>query len=267
MSEVPFDRFLAKRKRHPGGLGRAPVFHSQKEFLAYMAGAKEGEGEAEHLTRMAQEEEKLKHAVALAEDRQRSGEASGQKEILAALDGLGNFYVGQQRWQEAIQEYIRVLDGTPPGDSRAKICVMLGILYENAEDFPSAEEIYRSALAEGPKHPDICYWAHNNLAYCLVMQGRYEDAEPYSRRAIEVIPRRHNAHKNLGLALEGQGRHEEAVLALMEATELGPLDDRAFHRLDEIVAFHPKLLKRIPGLKARIERYRRRCGDAGRSGI
>jgi tetratricopeptide (TPR) repeat protein len=235
--------------------------------LAYTAGAKEDEGEAEHLTRMAQEEEKLRHAVALAEDRLRSGDASGQDEILAALDGLACFFVGQQRWQEAIQEYGRILDRTPQGEPRARIGVMLGIACERAEDLSSAAEAYRSALDEGPTQPDIRYWAHNNLAYCLITQGRYEDAEPYCRRAIEVIPRRHNAHKNLGLALEGQGRHDEAVFALIEATELGPLDDRAFRRLNEILALHPKLLKRIPGLKARIERCRMLRGDFGRGGI
>jgi len=235
--------------------------------LAYTAGAKEGEGEAERLTRLAQEEVKLKHAVALAETRLRRGEASGQEEILAAIIRLLRFYMGQQRWQEAIQWHTEMVDRTQPGEPRARIYVMLGIACERAEDLSSAAGAYRSALAERPTVPDILYWAHNNLAYCLAMQGCYEDAEPHCRRAIEVIPGRYNAHKNLGLALDGQGRHEEAVFALIEATELGPQDDRAFRRLEEIVALHPKLLKRIPGLKARIERYRMLRVDAGRGGI
>jgi tetratricopeptide (TPR) repeat protein len=66
-------------------------------------------------------------------------------------------------------------------------------------------------------------------------------------------PDRYNAHKNLGVALEGLGRYAEAAISYLTASRLNPKDPRALKHLDDLVATHPEVRRKIPGLKKQID--------------
>lgn len=98
---------------------------------------------------------------------------------------------------------------------------------ERREDWASGVDCYGAALDLGPVAPELRYFGHNNLAYCLIRLTRFDTAEPHCRAAIEVDPGRHNAHKNLGLVRQGQDRPAEAAACFATAFRLCPSDVRA----------------------------------------
>jgi tetratricopeptide (TPR) repeat protein len=115
-----------------------------------------------------------------------------------------------------------------------------------------AAAIYRSVLAEDPKHPhalhllglvthqegrfqeaaDLIHRAlevhgphpvfHSNLAAVYLELDRLDDTIAHAREAIRLAPGLGNAHNNLGVALMRQGRYDEAVPAFVAAIRLHP---------------------------------------------
>jgi tetratricopeptide (TPR) repeat protein len=106
-----------------------------------------------------------------------------------------------------------------------------------------AIEHYQLALALNPIDPRVRYFGHNNLAYCLLQQGRSVDAAPHCHAAIAINEDQYNAHKNLGLAYEGLGRFSEAALSFIHATRLAPSEHRAWLHLEKLLTEHPELAK------------------------
>ena len=86
-----------------------------------------------------------------------------------------------------------------------------------------AEACYRQALRLQSDSPD----ALANLGGLLVELGRFPEAEPLCRRALQIRPD-YIAYTNLGLALAGLDRGEEAVACHREAVGLRP-DAAAAH--------------------------------------
>src|SRR5439155_19580770 len=64
--------------------------------------------------------------------------------------------------------------------------------------------------------------ACNNLSNVLQACGRFEEAEAFSRRAIELGPQNAIAHNTLGNALIRQGRVAEAIESYRAALEIQP---------------------------------------------
>jgi adenylate cyclase len=65
--------------------------------------------------------------------------------------------------------------------------------------------------------------ACNALAVALIWSRRLDEAEPLSRRAIEIDPNFSEAHGSLGNALHFAGRHEEAIASFEQALRLDPV--------------------------------------------
>jgi len=92
----------------------------------------------------------------------------------------------------------------------------------------------------------------NNLGYCLNHFGRFAEAEPYLRRAIEIEPRRHNAYKNLGISFEGQGDHAGAASCYIKAVQANASDARALKHLEELAEKHPTVTVDVPEFDAQL---------------
>jgi len=73
-----------------------------------------------------------------------------------------------------------------------------------------------------------------NLAFMLEEAGRYADAEPAFRRAVELDPKLDRAWYGLGLTLIRLGRHDEAVTALKRNTELQPMSPYGWYQLARV---------------------------------
>jgi Flp pilus assembly protein TadD len=89
---------------------------------------------------------------------------------------------------------------------------LLGILRDDAGDFPGAERAYRDAIQVSPK---LAY-LHNNLGYNLLLQAKPKAAVQEFEQALAIEPRSQFANNNLGLALLAGGTDNgEAKEALM----------------------------------------------------
>ena len=147
-------------------------------------------------------------------------------------------------------------------DDAARAHLTLGCVHEHDADWTAAIESYRQVLANEQQDVMLLYFGNNNLGFCLIQLGRFDEAEDYCRTAIEIDEERHNAHKNLGLALLGQGRRLDAALSLLEAANLQPMDPRAARHLEQLLGAHPMLLQQSVTLRTRFETFRRGV-DAG----
>jgi len=131
----------------------------------------------------------------------------------------------------------------------AKMALSEGGYCEKVGDFPKAIRFYETSIGiYGLKDPLLRYLQLNNLAFCFNFYERYSDAEKLLRKAITVLPHRHNAWKNLGVALEHQGQFEEAAECYLKAIIFCPGDHRSRWHLDRLVERYPSL-KGIPAIK------------------
>jgi len=76
------------------------------------------------------------------------------------------------------------------------------------------------------------YWF--NLAYLLEDAGRFAEAEPCFRHALELDPKLDRAWYGLGLTLIRLRRPEEAVTALKKNTELQPMSPYGWYQLARV---------------------------------
>jgi Flp pilus assembly protein TadD len=99
----------------------------------------------------------------------------------------------------------------------------LGLLRDDAEDWKAGETAHRQALALAPGRDDL----HNNLGYCLLRQGRREEAATEFRAALKLHPHSAIAENNLALALavgskvdgKAGNRDNDAVAHLQSVTD------------------------------------------------
>lgn len=87
-----------------------------------------------------------------------------------------------------------------------KLEAWLGILYDEAGQWPEGEAAHRAALALAPKLD----YLHNNLGYNLLKQGKNDAAAGEFREALRLNPKSVVARNNLGLALAD--KPEQAIV-------------------------------------------------------
>jgi tetratricopeptide (TPR) repeat protein len=85
--------------------------------------------------------------------------------------------------------------------------INLGTLYYNRQDFASAENHYRAAVAADSRYA----LAYFDLGNVLDETGRVQDAIAAYRTAIQLAPTYADAHYNLALAYERQGLPRDAL--------------------------------------------------------
>ena len=145
------------------------------------------------------------------------------------------------------------LSGPSNLEDIAKAYLMRGSEAEHRCDWEDAVAHYRQVVALVPADRMLRYWGHNNLAYSLLLLGRFGEAESHARAAIDVNEDRHNAHKNLGLACEGLGRPVEAATSFLDAAFRCAADERAWLHLQKLLTKHPDLLAEEHELGERME--------------
>ena len=119
----------------------------------------------------------------------------------------------------------------------AAVTVLAIATHRRNADYHDYDRIWLDTIA---KRPDNAR-ARNNYATSLLLKGRFADAEPHLRAAVERNPSFVEASANLGVALAAQGRLEEAAGHLRRAVNLRP-DYAAAHRdLGEVYALQHRL--------------------------
>ncbi|MBZ5499141.1 MAG: tetratricopeptide repeat protein [Acidobacteriia bacterium] len=169
-------------------------------------------------------------------------------EIVQALWGLAGECAAVGRFAAAYGYYQKILVLVDTTGEKAECLLAMGQAREQSGDHKAALDVY-SRAAELPQEPDLVwYFLHNNYAYCLNLESRYQEAEAHCRAAIEIDSERHNAHKNLGIALQGLGRYCDAARSFITAMVACPEDHRALGHLEDLVAAHGEILEQEPGL-------------------
>jgi tetratricopeptide (TPR) repeat protein len=181
-----------------------------------------------------------------------------QQALRVTLEELATFYQNTERVEDWERCLDRTVDLHEEANHQSGLLVMLGVTAERREDWDMAIRYYARSLSANPTDPDLAYFSHNNLGYCLNQLGDWEPAESYCRSALHVNPTRHNAHKNLGLSLCGQGRYLEAAHSFIVATERQPRDVRALAHLDDMIREHPDAFHGSPDLLARARELSQR---------
>ena len=184
-------------------------------------------------------------------------------DYISTLTKLAYFYSCVQNGRLAASVTRIVLEYTDDAQTRAAAYLRLGQLAEQDDQMQLAHQYYLEGLALGTQEKGVAYLLHNNTGYCLnALGGRSEEAERYCRLAIEIDPDRYNAYKNLGISLERRGDPEGAARAYIDSTRAEPGDTRAFHLLRQLLANHPEVGARFPGVLQELEGYRRAAETA-----
>jgi protein O-mannosyl-transferase len=140
-------------------------------------------------------------------------------EAVPARTMIGQAWMRQGRWPEAVEQFRDVLAMTP-GRDEAHTTAM-GFLADSLfslEKFDEARSYYTAYLSARPNDGG----ATTNLAISLSATGRSKEAVAAFRRAADLSPTDARARGNLGRALAEQGDLTAARVELERALQLDP---------------------------------------------
>jgi Tfp pilus assembly protein PilF len=119
----------------------------------------------------------------------------------------------------------------------AVVLLFARMTYARNADYQDYDRIWSATIAERPQNAR----ARNNYATSLLMKGRYGEAEPHLRVAVEENTSFAEAEANLGVALSAQGRLDEGAAHLRRAIEIQPDYVSAHRNLGETYAVQNRL--------------------------
>jgi len=175
--------------------------------------------------------------------------------------GLGNVYLDQGRFQDAVNAYQQALkmkkdyvDAYQP----------LGYSLAQLGRFPEAAAVLKQALEYDPNNAEI----YNNLAFAYGHAERYPEAIDASNHAITLLGQTgdaykqglqnrnevlSNAYKNLGNGYNGLKNYSEAADALKKAAEIEPTNAAAQFKLGLALYNGKRYSEAIEAYKATIK--------------
>jgi tetratricopeptide (TPR) repeat protein len=153
--------------------------------------------------------------------------------------GLGNVYLDQGRFKDAVDAYQQALKVKK---DYVEAYQPLSYSLAQLNRFPEAIDTLKQALEYDPNNPEI----YNNLAFSYGHAERYPEAIEASQQAITLLGNTgdaykqglqnrnevlSNAYKNLGNAYNGLKQYSEAADALKKAAEIEPTNAAALFNL------------------------------------
>ena len=131
---------------------------------------------------------------------------------------LGMIYQGTGQYQQAMEQFQRVLNLEPTSDD-----AVLGLAssYSRLSLTARAEETYRQAISLRPG-----YWrSYSMLGAFYFDQNRYGEAANMFQQVIALAPDNYRGWSNLGAAYLNQGQYFEAIPLFQRAVEIQPSAD------------------------------------------
>lgn len=125
--------------------------------------------------------------------------------------GLAYFYAGDNN--KAMENYLKANEIQPD----AKIYSNMGMIYFQQQNVVEAQKVYEKALQIDPRYVD----GMRNLGSCLAMQGKFKEAIPYFKKAIEFRPNEAILYFFLGSAYRDSGDAATGQQYLNKAQQLG----------------------------------------------
>jgi tetratricopeptide (TPR) repeat protein len=128
--------------------------------------------------------------------------------------------------------------------------VNLGICYEKLGRYQEAIPLFKKAIQLNPGSAN----AYNNLGAALVHLGEYEEAVKQYQLSIKLDPYYFKAYCNLGGLLAKMGHYPEALEALKSTIQINPDYFEAYQNLASTYQRMGKLEEIIPLLQAYLKR-------------
>ena len=169
---------------------------------------------------------------------------------------LARLYSQNGRQEEALTRVKQLVAIVETAEKKAWFFLRMGKLMDQMHDYEAAIKYYSEAMSLEPVNNETWYFIHNNLGYCLNHSGRFAQAEPYCRRAIEIEPQRYNAYKNLGISSEGQGDYLRAAMCYIKAVQTNATDPRALKHLEELAEKYPTVTIDVPEFNTHLKACR-----------
>ncbi len=137
---------------------------------------------------------------------------------------LGNVYFEQQRFDEAIKEYMIAIKLKPDSPEAHN---SLGLVYFDQQRFEDAIKEYMIAIKLKPDSSE----AHNNLGLVYFEQQKFEEAIKEYMTVIKLKPNSPAAYYNIGNLYSTLGKFDEAIKEYMIALRLKPNYAEAHYNL------------------------------------
>jgi protein O-mannosyl-transferase len=125
--------------------------------------------------------------------------------------GLAYFYAGDSN--KAMENYQKAIAIQPD----AKIYSNMGMIYFQLQNLTEAQKVYEKSLQIDPRYVD----GMRNLGSCLAMQGKFKEAIPYFKKAIEYKPNEAILYFFLGSAYRDSGDAATGQQYLNKAQQMG----------------------------------------------
>jgi tetratricopeptide (TPR) repeat protein len=191
-------------------MARANSAPTAKDFFEHL-------NKALALSGKASEGEKL---FILANEAGANGEVVKQKEYLDKLVAahpnderarlsLGNYYFGQQEYEQAIAHYKKATELAP---SYSPAYNILGYAYRQQGNYQDAEQAFKKYIELIPNDPN----PYDSYAELLLKMGRFDDSIIQYRKALSMDAHFVPSHFGISADLMYQGKHADAAAELQE---------------------------------------------------
>lgn len=134
---------------------------------------------------------------------------------------LARIHVEAQGYAEGLAHYRKAVELDPSLSN--KILPEMALVYELLGDMDNALKLYRDLLEDNPLDIE----ARERLAYLLLRQKRYEEAQEELETIKRIDPTNATAMVNLGLVYMETGNFEKAKVEFESALVVRPNDPRA----------------------------------------
>lgn len=163
-----------------------------------------------------------------------------------ALYNLASALVNQQRYQDAVATYQRMLT-LHPADERA--LTGLGVAQESSGRWQQAQQTYLKTIT---LHPETCN-ARFNIARLDLKHDQITESEQQFRTLLQQCPPDAGMHSGLGVALAKENQFEAAQAEFRQALEVNPDDYTALYNLGYIALQTNQLQQATEYLKAAVK--------------
>lgn len=138
---------------------------------------------------------------------------------------IGNCYLELQRYQEAIDEYQKVLEKIKEENpelkgnkTAAQIYATIGDIYMRQDQLKKAEEYFMKSIEIDKSDHTLAY----NIAEILFAAGKTNEAIEYYKLAIKIKPGWSKSYKQCGYACLNKGDIPKAIEMFNKFLELDP---------------------------------------------
>lgn len=127
-----------------------------------------------------------------------------------AMYQLGRYYQGQNRFDEAVNAYLKALNADA---SFVEARNGLGVIYSRQGKYREAIEAFQAAIQQAPKAAHL----YSNMGYAYYLQGQYAESVKALQQATALDPNNQRALNNLGQAYAKAGNTTQSALAFADA--------------------------------------------------